>query len=188
MKTEEIDQIKEESGRYREELYHFCLRRVNYNADIAENCIQDTYLTLEEVLKEGNYDILNCHGWLYKVLNNHIKRCLKEKHTRSYYEVPVDDFCKAENDNVITIPDPNADIVAEVENRELKRFVLEKATELLNADEKNLVIDFYLNNNTLVEIAKKEKKSVNSLKKRNQRLKKKLRKFYKNDLKGGRML
>lgn len=67
------EEIKQQSDKYRDELYHFCLRRVNYNKDIAENCLQDTYLTLEEILHDRKYDIMNCHSWLYTALNNNIK-------------------------------------------------------------------------------------------------------------------
>lgn len=178
MTSEEIQEIKQLSNKYRDELYHFCLRRVNYNADIAENCLQDTYLTLEEILHDRKYDIMNCHSWLYTVLNNNIKKHMNEKNKQDFYEHKFSELKKAETENLINLVDPSASVAEEIESRETKRIILAKAAAL-KEEEKSLFIDYYLNDATLVSIAKNENKSVNSIKKRNQRLKKKLREMFK---------
>lgn len=112
---------------------------------------------------------------------------MNEKNKQDFYEYKFSELKKAETENLINLVDPSTSVAEEVESREMKRIILTKAAALKDED-RTLFIDYYLNDATLVSIARKEKKTINAVKKRNQRLKKKLQEMFKDELKGEKVL
>lgn len=167
----QIDTIQNQCLSYYDELYRVCLTRVNYNKDIASNCVQDTYLALTEALNSEDCKIEKYQNWMYKVLYTKMKLYYKEKVT--YNQTILDIENEGVKKQIETIVDESADTAAEIENLERKRLLLEKAS-CLKERERYLLIEIYYNNRKLTEIAQIRHESTDSIKKQHQRLKKKL--------------
>lgn len=58
-------------------IYRYCLYRFNYDRQAAEDCCQETFLTLyENLVKFKNYD--HVKAWLYHTADNYINRYFRE--------------------------------------------------------------------------------------------------------------
>lgn len=74
MKKPELEHIV--SACY-QEIYVFCLRKVNYNEHLAEDITQDVFLLLQE-----RHDLLvneNVRAWLYSVADKKVKEAYKKE-------------------------------------------------------------------------------------------------------------
>lgn len=62
---------------YYEEIYLFCLRKVNYNEHLAKDLVQNVFLLLLE--RHDGLTNTNLRAWLYSVADKKIKEAYKKE-------------------------------------------------------------------------------------------------------------
>ena len=74
MNKSELEHI---AAAYYEEIYLFCLRKVNYDEHLARDLVQDVFLLLLE--RHGGLTNTNLLAWLYSVADKKIKEAYKKE-------------------------------------------------------------------------------------------------------------
>ena len=74
MNKSELEHI---AAAYYEEIYLFCLRKVNYDEHLARDLVQDVFLLLLE--RHGGLTNTNLRAWLYSVADKKIKEAYKKE-------------------------------------------------------------------------------------------------------------
>lgn len=176
MTKEEMECIEKECGSYYDKLYYYSLSRLDGDKDAAENCVQDTYLKLQEAINNDACIIQNYPGWMFRVLNNTILHYRREENRKRTYEFDLEFFCQDE------LTDPDANVTAVTELNEIKD-LLKARTAQLDDMERKLLIDIYYRERKLSELAAETGNSINCMQKRKQRLLHKLKKIF-HDIEG----
>lgn len=85
MNKSELEHI---AAAYYEEIYLFCLRKVNYDEHLARDLVQDVFLLLLE--RHGGLTNTNLRAWLYSVADKKIKEAYKkrEKKSKAFFHRP----------------------------------------------------------------------------------------------------
>lgn len=167
--NENIQAVLEECAQYRETLIRNCQKYFKYDYQAAEDCVSEAYLSLAEALNNG-IEIHNYYAWLYKVTLNKKNQAIKKIIRRNEMEFSTNEIKDAVLENYSTV-DSNIDNISEQDSL----LAATKIFSTLSDDERKLYIEYYRNGKKLKDIAKEWNVSNSAMKKRNERLKKKLK-------------
>lgn len=167
-----IDKIMQECEKYRNDLIRYCSQFFEYEYEYAEDCVQDAYVALLENLKNG-VEIKNYKSWLYAVVLNYKNKTIKDKLNRNEFDFSDNE----EKDNAIeNSKSYNPDYIDQMTT---DKMVEERALRIisqLNSDEKELYISYYWKHKKLKDIAVDLNVTHDTIRKRHEKLKKKLNK------------
>lgn len=167
-----IDEIMNHCEQYRKQLISYCSRYFDCEYEYAKDCVQDAYVALFENLNKG-IQINDYKAWLYSVVLNYKNKVIKDKIKRNEYEF-VDNVEKEmiiENAAV-----SNPDYLELITTDEMIEKVALRIISQLNEDEKKLYISYYWKHKKLKDIAVEMNVSYGTMRKRHEKLKKKLNK------------
>lgn len=155
---------------YRESLVVYCQSYFEFDYDTAADCVQEAYVALSKSLLNGT-KINNYKAWLYKVVTNYGNKEIKKRIKRNEYEfIDSEEKEKAIENALSFTPDYVENMISDAKIKKAWLHIVDS----LNKDEKTLYFDYYCEHKKLEEIALKLGISIDAVKKRNERLKKKL--------------
>lgn len=163
-----VDLIMEESAIYRERLIKHCQLHFNCDEDMAEDCVQETYLALYGYLARG-VEIGNIRAWLYQVAINYGKKAIRDKIRRNEYDFTDNEEKDSIMENALSYePDYVENMISDetIEERALK------IISSLDESDKALFISRYREKKSFVEIASDQDISPELARKRHEKLKK----------------
>ena len=165
-----VDEIMNACEQYREQLIQYCSQYFDYEYAYAEDCVQDAYVALLENLNNG-IEIKNYKSWLYAVVLNYKNKAIRDKIKRN-----ESDFTDSEEkDTVIqNAISYNPDYIDKLTT---DKMIEEQALHIisqLNGDEKELYISYYWKHKKLKDIANDLNITHDTVRKRHEKLKKKL--------------
>lgn len=165
-----IEEIIEFCEGYREDLIMYCQQLFDFDSETTKDCVQETYVALTESLMKG-IKIHNYKAWLYKVLFRFGEKEVKKKRKRNEYDF----FDNEEKDKAIKnalfyTPDYVDNMISDESIAKASFDILNSLTE----NEKELYYAYYCEHKKLLEIALEFGVSLDAIKKRNERLKRKL--------------
>ena len=170
-----IDNIMKDCEQYREKLTRYCLQYFDCEYEYAEDCVQDAYVALYDNLMRG-IKIYNYQAWLYKVMINYKNKVIKDKINRKEYDFSDnEEKDNALNNTLSYEPDYVENLITD---KEIKKRSI-KIVSSLNENERELYIEYYCNNTKLKDIAVQMDVSFNTIKKRHERLKNKIKQMIK---------
>ena len=159
-----IDKIMEDCERYRKDLIRYCHQFFEYEYEYAEDCVQEAYVALLEILNNG-------------VVLNYKNKVMKDKIKRNEFVFTDNE----EKDVVIENSKPyNPDYIDQMTT---DKMIEEQALHIisqLNPDEKELYILYYWKHKKLKDIAIELNVTHATIRKRHEKLKKKLNSKIKN--------
>lgn len=165
-----IDKIMEDCEQYRKNLIRYCYQFFEYEYEYAEDCVQEAYVALLESLNNG-VEIKNYKSWLYAVVLNYKNKVMKDKIKRNEFIFTDNE----EKDEVIENLKPyNPDYIDKMTT---DKMIEEQALHIisqLNPDEKELYILYYWKHKKLKDIAIELNVKYVTIRKRHEKLKKKL--------------
>lgn len=166
----EIKNIMNSCEKYREKLITYCKLHFDFDYEQAEDCVQSAFVALYESLINGN-EIQNYRAWLYKVTLNINNKVIKGKLQRNEYEFQTNE----EKDYIINnCCSYNPDYIDSMVTDELiERRALEIIASLNDKDRK-LYIAHYCEKKTFVEIGKELCVNDATIRKRHEKLRKKI--------------
>ena len=171
-----IDKIMEDCEQYRKDLIRYCHQFFEYEYEYAEDCVQEAYVALLESLNNG-IEIKNYKSWLYAVVLNYKNKVIKDKIKRNEFIFTDNE----EKDEVIENSKPyNPDYIDQMTT---DKIIEEQALHIisqLNPDEKELYILYYWKHKKLKDIAIELNVTHATIRKRHEKLKKKLNSKIKN--------
>jgi len=157
---------------YREQLIQYCSKYFDYEYEYVKDCVQDAYVALFENLING-VEIRNYKSWLYAVVLNYKNKMIKDRMKRNEF-----DFAdNKEKDDVIEKlksynPDYTDQMITDKMIEEQALYIISQ----LNSDEKELYIEYYWTHKKLKDIADELNVTYDTIRKRHEKLKKKLNK------------
>ncbi len=108
--------IKECFAQYRIKLFSFCLARLDGAREDADDCVQDSFLVLQQKLNSGEV-IENPRAFLYRTADNFVKRRKEEKAKEKQRNVPLeyaeDIAAQADPDYVKAVDETDYDLLAD---------------------------------------------------------------------------
>lgn len=158
-------------NQYFERIYSYCKRLVKGQAqfmDFVEDCTQNTFLEARKQISHLR-DHPNVEGWLYTTARNLINQSYRSMYVKKRHEVMM-------NENIA-----NNLIEFDRELEELFNHIVDldrlcaDILSQLNANESDLYRDYYKNNMSVLELAKKYDVSGTAMTTRIYRLKKKIK-------------
>ncbi len=172
---ESIDAIMADCEQYRTQLIKYCLQYFECEYEHAEDCVQDAFVALYENLKKG-IEIHNYKSWLYSVTLNYKNKVIKDKITRNEYEFTYNEEKDTTINNAISYnPDYVDSMVSDETIEERAIHIISK----LKPDEKKLFKLYYWEHKKLKEIAEVLGITYDTVRKRHEKLKKKIIKMIK---------
>lgn len=166
-----IDEVIEICEGYRESLIEYCKSYFKFDYETAADCVQEAYVALSKNLIQGT-KIHNYKAWLYKVVTNYGSKEIKKIIKQNEYEF-IDS--KEKEKSIENASSFTPDYVEEmISDEKIKKAWLEIINSL-KKDERTLYIEYYCEHKKLAEIALELGISIDAVKKRNERLKKKLK-------------
>lgn len=172
---ESIDAIMANCEQYRNQLIKYCLQYFECEYEYAEDCVQDAFVALYENLKKG-IEIHNYKSWLYSVTLNYKNKVIKDKITRNEYEFTDNEEKDTTINNAISYnPDYVDSMVSDETIEERAIHIISK----LKPDEKKLFKLYYWEHKKLKEIADILGITYDTVRKRHEKLKKKIMKMIK---------
>ena len=167
--AQEIDDIVKSCRGLRKQLIEYCMKYLASFED-AEDCVSFAFTKLVEELKDGKA-ITSPKAWLYKVSINEAIRLAREANKRcenlfrdsEYKDAVIEESEVYEPDYLDELIDDERIISCAL-----------KIINSLSKDEKELYIKYYVENKLLKDIAGELGLSYTAVRKRSQRLKKKL--------------
>lgn len=172
---ESIDAIMGDCEQYRNQLIKYCLQYFECEYEYAEDCVQDAFVALYESLKKG-IEIHNYKSWLYSVTLNYKNKVIKYKITHNEYEFTDNEEKYTTINNAISYnPDYVYSMVSDETIEERAIHIISK----LKPDEKKLFKLYYWEHKKLKEIAKLLGITYGTVRKRHEKLKKKIIKMIK---------
>ncbi|MGN0527335.1 MAG: RNA polymerase sigma factor [Acutalibacteraceae bacterium] len=172
---ESIDAIIVDCEQYRKQLIEYCLQYFECEYEYAEDCVQNAYVALYESLKKG-IKINNCKSWLYSVTLNYKNKVIKDKIVRNEYDFTDNEEKDNTINNAISYnPDYIDSMVSDktIEERAIR------IISTLNPNEKKLFKLYYWEHKKLKEIAEILGITYDTVRKRHEKLKKKIIKMIK---------
>lgn len=172
---ENIDVIMADCEQYRNQLIKHCLQYFECEYEHAEDCVQDAFVALYENLKKG-IEIHNYKSWLYSVTLNYKNKAIKDKIKRNEYEFTDNEEKDTTINNAISYnPDYVDSMVSDETIEERAIHIISK----LKPDEKKLFKLYYWEHKKLKEIAELLGITYDTVRKRHEKLKKKIIKMIK---------
>lgn len=165
-----IKEIMDYCEQYRNQLIQYCSQYFDYEYEYVEDCVQDAYVALFENLNNG-IEIKDYKAWLYTVVLNYKNKTLKDKIKRNEYDFVNNEEKDEVIDNSISYNPDYADKMI------TDRMVEERALHIisqLNKQEKELYISHYWKYKKLKDIAIDLNVTPDTIRKRHEKLKKKL--------------
>lgn len=165
-----IDEIIISCERYREQLIQYCSQYFDYEQEYAEDCVQDAYVALFENLKNG-IEIKDYKSWLYAVVLNYKNKAIKDKIKRNEFDF-VDNEEKDRTIENSAFYNPDY-----IDSLTTDKMIEKEALHIisqLNPDEKELYISYYWKHKKLKDIAVDLNVTHDTIRKRHDKLKKKL--------------
>ena len=170
-----IDNIMEDCEQYRGKLIRYCLQYFDCEYEYAEDCVQDAYVALYDNLMRG-IKINNYQAWLYKVMINYKNKTIKDKIKRSEHDFSGNKEKDTVLNNILSYEPDYLEIM--VTDNEIEKRAI-KVLSSLNESERELYIEYYCNNTKLKDIAIQMNIPNNTIKKRHERLKVKIKQMIK---------
>lgn len=165
-----IEETMNYCEQYREQLIRYCSHYFDYEYEYAKDCVQDAYVALFENLNKGIV-IRDYKSWLYTVVFNYQSKVHKNK--MNHKEIAFMDNERKdeviENSNIYN-PDYIDQMITD-------KMIEERAIQIisqLNPDEKELYISYYRKHRKLKDIAVDFNVKYITIRKRDNKLKKKL--------------
>lgn len=172
---ESIYAIMADCEQYRNQLIKYCLQYFECEYEHAEDCVQDAFVALYENLKKG-IEIHNYKSWLYSVTLNYKNKAIKDKIKRNEYEFTDNEEKDTTINNAISYnPDYVDSMVSDETIEERAIHIISK----LKPDEKKLFKLYYWEHKKLKEIAELLGITYDTVRKRHEKLKKKIIKMIK---------
>lgn len=172
---ESIDAIMADCEQYRKQLIKYCLQYFECEYEHAEDCVQDAFVALYENLKKG-IEIHNYKSWLYSVTLNYKNKVIKDKMKRNEYEFTDNEEKDITINNAISYnPDYVDSMVSDETIEERAIHIISR----LKPDEKKLFKLYYWEHKKLKEIAEVLGITYDTVRKRHEKLKKKIIKMIK---------
>ena len=172
---ENIDVIMADCEQYRNQLIKYCLQYFECEYEHAEDCVQYAFVALYENLKKG-IEIHNYKSWLYSVTLNYKNKAIKDKIKRNEYEFTDNEEKDTTINNAISYnPDYVDSMVSDETIEERAIHIISK----LKPDEKKLFKLYYWEHKKLKEIAELLGITYDTVRKRHEKLKKKIIKMIK---------
>lgn len=172
---ENIDAIMADCEQYRKQLIKYCLQYFECEYEYAEDCVQDTFVALYENLKKG-IEIHNYKSWLYSVTLNYKNKVIKDKINRNEYEFTDNEEKDTTINNAISYnPDYVDSMVSDKTIEERAIHIISR----LKPHEKKLFKLYYWEHKKLKEIAELLGITYDTVRKRHEKLKKKIIKMIK---------
>lgn len=168
--SKSIEDIFIECEQYRSQLIQYCSQYFDCEYEYAKDCVQEAYVALFENLNKG-IEIHNYKAWLYKVVLNYKNKVIKDKIKHNEYDfIDNEDKDETLNSTFIYETDYIENMVTNIEIEQRAVMIIAS----LNEDEKTLYYEYYCKNENLSKIAEILGVSTTAIKKRHERLKKKL--------------
>ncbi len=165
-----VEEIMNYCEQYRKQLIQYCSQYFDYEYEYAEDCVQDAYVALLENLNNG-IEIKNYKSWLYAVVLNYKNKTIKDKIKRNEFDFADNE----EKDEAIkNSKSYNPDYTDQMTT---DKMIEEQALHIisqLNPDEKELYISYYWKHKKLKDIATELNVTYDTIRKRHEKLKKKL--------------
>lgn len=157
---------------YRKDLILYCSPYFGFEYECAEDCVQDAYVALLDNLNNG-VEIKSYKSWLYSVVLNYKNKAIKDKIKRNEFDFADND----EKDEVIENlksynPDYTELITTDIMIEEQALHIISQ----LDPDEKELYISYYRKHKKLKDIVAELNVTHDTIRKRHEKLKKKLNK------------
>lgn len=171
----DIQKVIEACDAYREKLIKHCRLRFDYDRETAEDCVQSAYAALYDNLTRG-VKIDNYLAWLYQVTLNYSNRELRERNRRREYGFADSEEKEAVMEKALFYaPDLLENMVSDevIEDRAIR------ILSALNKDERALYIARYRQGKNFETIALELGLTPAAVRKRHERLRKKLIKMIK---------
>lgn len=158
--------------KYREQLIQYCSQYFDYEYEYAEDCVQDAYVALLENLNNG-VEIKNYKSWLYAVVLNYKNKTIKDKIKRNEFDFADNE----EKDEVIeNSKSYNPDYTDQMTTDQMIEKQALHIISQLDPDEKELYVSYYWKHKKLKDIAVELNVTYDTIRKRHEKLKKKLNK------------
>ena len=171
----EIQKAIETCDAYREKLIKHCRLRFDYDRETAEDCVQSAYAALYDNLSRG-VKIDNYLAWLYQVTLNYSNRELRERNRRKEYGFADSEEKDAVMEKALSYaPDFLENMVSDevIEDRAIR------ILSSLNKEERALYIARYRQSKSFEAIALELGIAPSAVRKRHERLRRKLIKMIK---------
>jgi RNA polymerase sigma factor (sigma-70 family) len=171
-----IEEIMKDCEQYMQNLIQYCLQFFGCEYEYAEDCVQDAYVALFETLSKG-VDIKNYKAWLYTVTLNYKNKTVKKiiKQNEATFSTNEEKDYVMENSSIYT-SNPEEETITD---ESIERAALQIISSL-NSEEKELYIMYYLKRKKLKEIAAQLNLPYPTVRKRHEKLKKKIKEKIRN--------
>lgn len=163
-----VTQLQHIANTYYNPVRQYCLSRVGHNEALADDLAQEVFLFLQQKYTQINADE-NIKGWLFAVAGNKIKEAYRDKKKQGKI-IPIDnvsDQCAEYPDILLAMENQVADDEIETEK--------ESVLQNLSPKEQELYTMVYVENLSSAQIAAIYATSVNAIRLRTTRLRRRLR-------------
>lgn len=140
------DAFAELLNRYKEPIYRYCFRLLNFHPHDSEDATSETFLKAYKALASYNSN-LKFSSWLYRIAHNTAVNLIRDKSKLFYIDI----------ENFWHIPD------TKTEESNFSKEDLEKILNKLNPIDKSLIILFHLEEKSLKEIGQIFKLTENTV-------------------------
>ena len=107
--------LKECYAEYRIKLFNYCLARLDGEREDADDCVQDSFLVLQQKLNSGEV-IENPRAFLYRTADNFVRRRKEDRAKAKQRNVPLEyaeDIASVDADYLAAVDETDYDLLAE---------------------------------------------------------------------------
>lgn len=167
----EINEVVNRCEEYRGRLVNYCLRTFSFDYATAQDIVQNAYVALYENLLKG-VEIENYRAWMYRVTFYFANKVAKDVKRRNECEL-TDDIEIGDDTSSLSLEDKinYKEKTSDINTKEAAVRIISS----LKKDERELYIMYYCENKKLKDIAEQLNVSDVTVRKRNSRLKHKLK-------------
>lgn len=167
-----VEETMNDCEQYRKQLIQYCAQYFDYEYEYAEDCVQDAYVALLKNLNNG-VEIKDYKAWLYTVVLNYKNKTIKDKIKRNELDFADTQEKEAVLENAKSYnPDYLDQMIPDKRIEAHARHILSQLTP----EEKALYTAYYRKHKKLKDIAVERNVAYDTLRKRHEKLKKKLNK------------
>lgn len=167
----EKEEIMNYCEQYREQLIRYCSMYFDYDYDEAKDRVQNAYVALLENLN-NSIKINNYKAWLYCVVLNYKNKAIKNKIKRNEANFPDSDEKERAIQNAKAYNPDYTDLMIDDKTIEKRAICI---ISRLKPEEKELYISYYIKHKKLKDIAIEKDIKYATVRKRHEKLKKKLK-------------